>query len=103
MNDVKSLVNKLVSVATNLGQQQYRLRSIEEIIKGFDARAGDMKRTFTDPDADDREFLRASLALQTRSRNISVRDARRIRHDITRARSRIESITAKLELLSGRP
>ena len=98
MNDVKSLVNKLVSVATNLGRQQYRLRSIEGVIKGIDARANDMKRIFTD-----REFVQASLALQRRSRNISIRDARRIRHDIARARSRIESISAKLERLSSRP
>ena len=97
MKNVKSLIEELVDVATGIGGLQYRAHAIEEVIKGIDARAGDMKRTFTD-----QAFLRASLALQRRSRNISIRDARRIRRDITRARWRIESITAKLEHLSVR-
>ena len=94
MKKVKNLLEDLVVAATDLGGLQYRLRTIEEVIKGIDARARDMK---------DREFLRASLALQRRSRNISISDARRLKHQITRARSRIESISAKLERHSLRP
>ena len=97
MKNVKrsSLVEKLVVAAMDLGGLQYRLRSVENVISGIDARADDTRRIFTD-----REFVRDSLALSRRSRRASMRDARRLKHQITRARSRIESISAKLERLT---
>jgi len=92
------LVKKLVALSTELGGLQYRLRSIENVISGIDARADDTRRIFTD-----REFVRAQLALSRRNRRASMRDARLVKAQITRARSRIESISAKLERLSRRP
>jgi len=100
MKNVKrsSLVQNLVVLSTELGGLQYRLRSIENVISGIDARADDTRRIFTD-----REFVRAQLALSRRNRRASMRDARLVKAQITRARSRIESISAKLERLSRRP
>jgi len=100
MKNVKrsSLVEKLVVAATDLGGLQYRLRSVENVISGIDARADDTRRIFTD-----REFVRDRLALSRRNRRVSMRDARLVKAQITRARSRIKSISAKLEKrLSGR-
>ena len=100
MKKVKSsrLVEELVAAATNLGGLQYRLRSIEEIIKGIDSRADDVTRSFTD-----REFVRDSLTLLRQSRSVSIKHARLVKQRIASARSQIAATTAKLERLSGRP
>ena len=100
MKNVKrsSLVENLVALSTELGGLQYRLRSIENVISGIDARADDTRRIFTD-----REFVRAQLALSRRNRRASMKDARLVKAQIAKARSRIESISAKLERLSRRP
>ena len=45
-----SLVEKLVVSSTELGGLQKRLRSIEKVISGIDARADDTPRFFTDRD-----------------------------------------------------
>ena len=98
MKNVKSLTEELVATATDLGRLEYRLRAIEEIIKGYDARADDISKKFRD-----RDFVEASLALQRRSRGISIRHRRRVKNRVTRARSQITATTMKLERLSGRP
>ena len=87
MKNVKrsSLVEKLVVSSTELGGLQKRLRSIENVISGIDVRADDTRHFFTDRD-------RALLIWCFSSRA-----------SLIETRSRIESILAKLERLSGRP
>ena len=79
-----SLFEKLVVLSTELGGLQKRLRSIENVISGIDARADDTPRVFTDRDR--------ALIIWCYSSRAS----------LIETRSRIESILAKLERLSGR-
>ena len=87
MKNVKpsSLVEKLVVSSTELGGLQKRLRSIEKVISGIDARAHDTPRVFTDRD-------RALLIWCYSSRA-----------SLIETRSRIESILAKLNAFLADP
>ena len=87
MKNVKrsSLVEKLVVSSTELGGLQKRLRSIENVISGIDLRADYTRHFFTDHDR--------VLAIYCFSSRAS----------LIETRSRIESILAKIEGLSGRP